>query len=63
MAQAVVAHLVHVVPLLAPLSMAVTNPLKHSVLRPNPPLSAFARPRPLLLRTAKENKHAATGSP
>jgi small subunit ribosomal protein S3 len=44
------------------LPMAVTNPLKQLVAKLNPPLSAYVRPRPLQLRTAKENNHAATCS-
>jgi hypothetical protein len=57
---------VHVVPQVAMplLLMAATNPLKHSVLTLNPPLSAFAKsPRQLQQLTVKENNHVATRSP
>ena len=56
-------HAVRPVPL-APLPMAATNPPKHLVLTPNPPLSAFAKsPRQLQQLTVKENNHVATRSP
>jgi hypothetical protein len=66
-APAVMETVLHVAVVVLPAAMprlptAVINPLKPLVAKPNLPLSAFVRPRPLQPRTVKENKHAATRS-